>query len=833
MQSFWQEFRYGLRSLANAPGFTAIAVITLALGIGASTAIFSGLYALVLRPLPYGDASQLVMLWDSNRKTEQKHIAVMEGSYPILQKETKCFDGLAAFTADVSRDQILASRLWGTEERLSAIGVTWQFFSVLRVVPILGRTFLPGEAIARFQEGNWQYPHVAILSYAFWQEHYGASPQVIGKTLNLNEFGEHRQYVIVGVMPKDFEFPYPLSPTKPDIFLNLAIPNRFSSGNDLSVIGRLNPDVSLAQAQTEVSTIANRIRKQHSQYYQNEYVSVVPLKSELIRDARSVLWVLFAAFSFILLIGCANAGNLLLFRAVSREKEMAIRVTLGGGRLALIRQMLLEALLLGFAGGTLGFLLTCGAFRLFLAVLPTSIYVPRLDSIALDARVPALAAGFSIFAVVLISVLPSVRLTRPNLNQALKSESFRTASPQHSFFRRPGSVLLIFEVALAFVLLTGTLLMLRSMERLLSVNRQFQPEHLLSVRVVLSNAYWASLPDEASPFSLYRRFEQRVKALPGVESVALTDGLPLTAHRHSSETFKAGGGGGSIAVAFQPAEMRIVSPEYFSLMGIRLLRGRWFDDTDGPTSLPVAVINETMARAYWPNRDPLGLTVEPFLRFTGKRLAYTIVGIVREPKQFATGDNPYPSVYVDLSQVRLIGFTALVRTAGIFKGIGVAVHSAALQIVPGQTFVGQVQTGDELIHEANAKQLLTTRLLTAFASLALLLAVVGIYGLISYYTSRRTHEIGVRITFGAQRADVMRLVLKEGIGLTGLGMAAGTVVSYGFAKSLTSLLYGVSTTDFPSFAAAALLLSFVALTACYIPAQRMMKVDPVVVLRHE
>ncbi|HEV2205542.1 MAG TPA: ABC transporter permease, partial [Candidatus Acidoferrales bacterium] len=833
LETSWRDLCYALRMLRKSPGFAAIAILTLALGTGANTVIFSGLYGLVLRPLPYPNASRLVMLWDSNRRTGLKHITVMEGSYPILQREARCFDGMAAFGPDISRDQMLSTRLWGTDERIAGVGVTWQFFSVLGVAPILGRSFLPSESVATVKDNRSQQAHVAILSYAFWQEHYGASPNVLGKTLDLNEFGTHVQYVIVGVMPKGFDFPYPLYPTKPDIFVNIAIRDWFSPGNDLQVVGRLKSGVNLAQAQVEIDTIADRIRAQYPKYYKDEYVSVVSLRGELIRNVRSVLWVLLAAFSFILLIGCANAGNLLLVRAVSREREMAIRATLGAGRLVLIRQMLIEALLLGFAGGAVGLLLAYAALRTFLAVLPTSIYVPRMNAIALDFRVLIIVAAFSVLAISVFTVLPSVRLVRPDLNQTMKSGSFRREAPLHSLFHRPGSALLIFEVSLAMVLLTGTLLMLRSVEKLLAVNSQFQPEHLVSMAVELSNPYLRSLPDDVSPFPLFQQFAERVSALPGVESVALVNDLPLQHYRGTLEGFKADGGGGPISETFQSAVTRIVTPPYFPMMSMALIRGRWFQDADGPKSLPVAVINEAMAKAYWPNRDPLGLKVEPHWRFTTAKIAYTVVGIVREPKQFATGDSPHPSVYLDYSQVPQPGFTVLVRTAGKPKGIASALRSAALKIVPGQTFVGSPQTGDELIADSDATPRFTTQLLTAFACLALLLAVVGIYGLISYYTSRRTHEIGIRMALGAQRENVMRLVLKEGMGLAGLGVAAGIVASYGFAKSLSSLLYGVSATDLSSFAVAAVLFFFISLLASYIPARRAMRVDPMVALRYE
>jgi putative ABC transport system permease protein len=827
-----QDVRYGLRMLRKSPGFTAVAVLTLALGIGANTAMFSVLYGLVLRPLPYANSSRLVMLWDSNHKTGQKHITVMEGSFPILRGQAKSFEDMAAFHSN-PLDNLVAAKLWGTEERVATTFVSPQLFSILKVPPLLGRTFTASEGIAIVSGDEQEAAHVAVLSYAFWRRHYGANPDVIGQTIALNEFGEKKQFTIVGVMPKEFDFPYPLEPDKPDFWTNYSTTTGvFYPGNDLRVLGRLKPRVSVAQAQAEINTIADRIRAQYLKFYKDEYVTVVPLSSELIHNVRSVLWVLLAAFTFILLIGCANVGNLLLVRAVSREKEMAIRATLGADRLALIRQMLTEAMLLALGGGALGLFLAYASLRAFVALLPQSIYVPRLDSVALDTRVLVFVAVLSVIFAGMFSVLPSLRLTRPNLNETMKSGSARTERWGHSVLRRPGSALLVVEVSLTLVLLTGALLMLRSMQKLLAVNGQFQPERLLSLYVDIDNAYYNSLPSREPIWILFGQFEQRVAAMPGVEAVALADRFPLTS-REDQNQFKADGGGGSIAEAFQPAKMLTVTPSYFDMMGMRLLRGRWLADSDRDGSLPVAVINEAMAERYWRDRDPLGMTIRPSWGRPDKGVSYTIVGIIQEPKRFASGETPGPTVYVAYSQEPLPLASILVRTAAEPKGLAAALRAAALQMVPGHMFVGQVQTGDDLISESSAMPRFATQLLTAFSSLALLLAVVGIYGLISYYTSRRTHEIGIRMALGAQRGDVLQLVLKEGMLIAGLGVAIGIVTAGAFARTLRSLLYGVTTTDVSSFVVSAFLLVIVALAASCIPARRATRVDPMVALRYE
>jgi putative ABC transport system permease protein len=834
MESILQDLRFALRIFRKSPGFTAVAVLTLALGIGANTAMLSALYGLVLRPLPYKDSSRLVMLWESNRKVGTKHTPVTGSAYPILRSQAKSFEDMAGFVPGIPRNHIFAERLWGTEERVSAVAATSQLFSVLRVAPILGRAFIPSDEVDTSSAEGSQTLHVAILSCAFWRQHYGASRDVIGNTLSLNRFGIRREYTIVGVMPEHFDFPSPLYADKPDLWTNDQMwTGAFSSENGLYVLGRLRPGANLTQAQAEVNTIADRIRAKYPKYYKDEDVSIVSLSSELIHNVRSMLWVLLAAFAFILLIACANVGNLLLVRAVSREKEMAIRATLGASRLVLIRQMLAEGMLLALGGGALGLLLAYGSLRAFVALLPQSIYIPRLDSVALDRRALAFAALLSVLSAGVFSVLPSLRLARPNLNETMKSGNASKSSLGRSIFRRPGSALLVVEVSLALVLLTGAVLMLRSMQKLLAVNSQFQPEHLLSIRVGMDTPYIRAQQSDDGIRIPFEQFEQRIEAMPGVEAVALSDSFPPPPHGHTWQQFKAAGGGGRIAEEFQPADMQVVTPGYFDMMRMALVRGRWLADADRDGTLPVAVINEAMAKAYWPNRDAFGLKVHPMYRSTEKDVWYTVVGVVREPKRFATGDTPDPAVYVAYAQAPWAGGAVVVRTAGDPKDIGAAMRSIASRMVPGHMVVGPLRTGDELISESSATPRFATQLLTAFSGLAVLLAIVGIYGLISYYTSRRTHEIGIRMAVGAQRTDVILLVLKEGMLLAGLGIAIGILAALAFARSLASLLYGMPTADFLSFAGAAALLAIVAMVACWLPARRAMRIAPIEALRYE
>ncbi len=826
MSTLLQDLRYGLRMLAKSPGFTTIIVVTLALVIGASTAIFSAIYQVALRRLPYREPDRLVMLWDSNHKTGQEHIRVMEGSFPILLSQTKTFEAMAAFVPPFPRGAIFSLKLWGTEETVATADSTSQLSSVLGVAPLLGRTFAPSDDI--YVENS---PQLAILSFSFWMRRYGGSHEVIGKTLDLNRFGARTSYTIVGVMPEGFSFPYPLFADKPEVWLNLAYSTtRFSPGNNLSVIARLKPGVSPRQAQADVDTVAARIRAEYPRYYQNESVSVVPLQSELIRDVRIVLWILLGALGFVLLIGCANTGNLLLARAVSREREMAIRAALGAGRLVLIRQMLTEAMLLAMGGGVLGLLLAFWGVHTLLALLPPSLYIPRLDTVALDPRVLAFTASVSVVATAVFGVIPSLRLSRLDLSQTIQSGSTQTPAGR-SFLSRPGSLLLISEVSLALPLLVSTLLLTKSLQKLLVVNRDYQPEHLLAMNVSFSNPAIRSFNvSNQKPIAFYREFEQRVAGMPGVQSVALVDQFPLSALGASPYRFKSDGAG-VISENYEPAELRIATPSYFEMMGAQLMRGRWLADLDTMGSLPVAVINEVMAERYWHDNDPLGRKLTP--NFPLRKAVYWIVGVIKEPKQFGGGGTPPPAVYVAYAQMPLPYFTVLVRSAGDPHTIASALHAAALEILPGQMFVGEPQSGGEIVSESSARLRFTTLLLSVFAGLALLLAAVGIYGVVSHYTARRTHEIGIRMALGATPENVLQLVLKEGMALVGLGGLVGLAIAFGLARGMASMLYEVRPTDFSAFCAATLLLLIVALLASYVPARRAAKVHPLVALRHE
>lgn len=817
------DLRYALRSAGRYRTITAATVLTMALVIGAGAAVFSAISKLTLTPLAYPQSQQLVILWDSNRKAGKEHFPVMEGAFPILLDETKAFQGMAAFILPTPRDALYPEKLWGTEEVVSTSACTRQLFSLLRVPPILGRTFDPSEMVLN------SHPRVAILSYSFWLRHYGGSRDVIGKTLDLNHFGLRVPYVIVGVMPEGFEFPYPLAPEKPDLWVDLPyLDAEFGPGNNFLVLARLKKGIEISQAQADVDTVAAHIRRQ-TKYFDNESVTVVPLPSELVRSIRPIMWVMLGAASCLLLIGCANTGNFFLARALSRERELAIRAALGAGRAALIRQMLTESLLVAGAGGVIGSLLAHWGHRALPLIVPSSMYVPRLDSVAQDPRLSALTAAVLVVFAAAFNVLPSLRLCRPNVDEALKPAG-RAAAGSPIGLRR-GSVLLIFQVGLALALLVGTTLLGESLEKLLKTNRGFQPENLLVADVGFSNAAYTALPNfqQVEP-NLYHQFEERVKSLPGVRLVAAVHPFPL--ETGMGWRFKADGSG-PISTNFEPAQWQLVTPSFFEIMNLKLMRGRWLAETDTANGPPVAVINRSMAERYWPVTDPLGRKIWPMFRITAEDIKYTVVGVVQEPRRFGLGDEPVPTVYQAFDQVTPSHFSVVIRTAGDPHAVASIVRSAALQMLPGQTLVGKVRTGEDIVSASTDRLRATTVLVSVFTFLALVLAGLGVYALVSYYTSQRTHEIGVRMSLGARRIDVVLLVCKEGMALVSVGTLLGVGLSFSVGRVLRSMLYETPPIDFRALCLATLFFLVVAVIAIYAPARRASKVDPMVVLRYE
>jgi len=826
---FALDFRYSLRAFLKRPAFTIAAVLTLILVIGVNTALFSTLYCLVFRHLPYPESNRLVVIWDANRLTGRDHMTVIGQTFPRLIADTSSFTHLAGFGGTSSREDMFAYRVWGTDQHIAQSGFTSQLPAVLGVVPLLGRTFNAEDEPDQLRTAVLGE---VILSYNFWKEHFGASPEVIGKSLVLNEYGFQKAYTIIGVMPEGFDFPYPLVPDKPDVWIHLSYRTvgRFVPEHQFMVVARLKPGTSLQKAQAELDVVSRETEAQNPLAYRGEFMLVGSLESEVIRNARTILYVLVSVLAIVMLVGCANIGNLLLVRAVERRQEMAVRAALGASYSSLIRQSLVEAVLLALAGSILGLLFATWAIRGFLLIVPPSVYIPRIQEVPLNFKILLINALISMTAAILFSVLPTLRLLRPNFSHMTQLRGAPARSTR-SILPRHGSMVLVSQVALTLVLVTGTMLLTKSMRKLVQENLHFEPEHLLSIEVSFSNATALSPGFDDRKLVLFREFQNTIGTIPGVKSVALLDSPLLQLDKNPSQ-FKANGGTEPIAHDYEPAEFHVVTPNYFNFMGAELVRGRGLSDTDTVASPKVALINEAMLQHYWPQTNPLGIGVAPLVKY-GKDEFYTVVGVIRDPKRFGKGQASLPTVYVSYAQLPLPAVTVLVRAVRDPRQIASTIRKAAENILPGQMFVGPAKTGEELFSEANARSQLIMVLISAFSGLALLLAILGVYGLISYYTAQRTREIGIRIAFGAQRSDIFNLVVNQSVMLTGLGIVLGLIGAFIFARSITELLYEVGPTDWTAFGAATLTLLAVGVVAAWIPARRATHIEPVIALRQE
>ena len=812
-----RDIRYGARALRKNPGFSCVAIATLALVIGANTAIFSAFYGLVFRHLPYKNPDQLVMLWRSNRKTGVQHSSLW-WSRNFTKNQTKSFEGIATVSLNDDPRWFESTKFWGTQESVQQVPCSANFFRVLKAMPLLGRTFQPDDDAANA-------PSVAILTARFWRQHYGARDDVIGKTLSVKMLGERRDFTVVGVMPEYVEFPYPLLPRQTDFWVNAPVGDEVTYTN---AIARLKSGVNIRAAEAEINTILRGFPSGAKGNNDDDTIQVVPLRSELIRDVKSMLWILVAALAFVLLIGCANIGNLLLVRGFVREKEFALRTALGAGRATLIRQLSIEALLLAVSGGFLGFLLAYWGLRGFLVLLPPTLHVPRFQEAAIDPRVLAATAAISMVAALLFGIFPTMRFSRINLTKALWS-GVVTSQTGGSVLRRPGSLLLVSEIGLALVLLAGTALLTQSFGKLVSTNARFQPQHLLTMDFFVNPD--SSIDDEKSRGVKYLQLIGAITALPGVRSAALASPFPSSSHSYQFQ-FQALTGGGRIAESKQPAEAQFVTAGFFQMLGYELQRGRWFDDRYDLTSSPIVVINQEMANTYWPDADPIGLQLA-WKHGGASADTFTIAGIVKEPPRFPSGAPAKPAVYISLLQKPLLNVDLLVRTQGDPRGVTGMVREATSKGFPAGASLSVVKTGDDLISESMARLRFTMMLVSVFSGVALLLALIGIYGLISYYTAQRTREIGIRMALGATPNGVLKLILQEGMALISAGAALGLVVAYLFGRGLASLLYGVRPSDPISLLGAVILFVAVGSIAFYIPARRAVRIDPMAALHYE
>ena len=813
LEHFVQDIRYGLRILTKNPGFTAVAVMTLALGIGANTAIFSVVNAVLLRPLPYPDADRLVTLDEGGGQQASMGISVAYLDFQDWQRENHSFIQLAAFLGD---DFVLT--LPEGTEYVHGRDASADLLSVLGVKPALGRSFLP-------EEDRPGGRPVAIISHRFWEQHFSQSPHVLSQAVTLND----RAYTVVGVLPAGFEFL-----RESDVYVPLAQADptqlqdrKVHSG--IFVIGRLKPGVTLDKARSDMALVQGRIALAYPEADKGIGAIVVPLKQCIVGDTGRTLMLFLVAVGFVLLIACANVANLMLARCNARGREFAIRLALGAGRTRLIRQLLVESVLLGLVGGALGISIAAWGTRPALAALPGGL--PRSLEVGTDPHVLVFTLAISILTGILFGLAPSLQSTKTNLQESLKEGARGAGSGPH----RTQNILVIAETALTLVLLIAAGLMVRTIQRLWATDPGFDPHDLLTLQIVISPQVTAK-PEKTR--IAFRQLLERVKNIPGVDAAGLTNMVPL-GDTLSTTGFWLGPQTTPPAQAhLNSALLFLTTPGYLRALRIPLLRGRCFAPEDTLTSPHVMLVDNVFAQKFLPGRDPVGTEIN--LEFLGRA---EIVGVVGHVKHWGLGSDAGASVrdeiYFPFEQfpdkfmsMSATGMTLVVRTHSNPATIVPAVRQAVMGPWKDQP-VFNVQTMEEIISTSTAGTRFPLVLLGIFASLALVLATVGIYGVVSYSVGQRTHEMGIRMALGARRQDVLKLVIGQGFTFALIGVAIGIIGALGLTRFLSNFLYGVKPTDPLTFIAVSLVLSSAALMASYIPARRATKVDPMVALRYE
>jgi putative ABC transport system permease protein len=803
VETTFQDLRYGLRMLGKNPGFTLIAVLTLALGIGANTAIFSIVNAVLLRPFPYQAPERLVSVQE--RYSAPRGITVSYPNFVDWRAQNTAFTSIAAVRGNESFNFTGMSE----PERLQGRLVSAEFFSTLGIKPLLGRDFLAED------DRSGATPAV-ILSYGFWQRRFGNDPGIIGKPLTLN----NQSFTVIGIAPQGFQYGAEADVTVP---IGLSTERFRIRGADpgISVVARLKPNLSQEQATTELNLIAERLEQQYPESNKGRRVLLTGLHESFVGNVRQPLLILLGAVCLVLLIACANVANLLLVRSSTRRREMAVRVALGADRWRIIRQLLTESLLLAALGALLGILLAFWGTSFIASQLPDGI--PRLQEAQVDAPVLVFTLAVSLLTGLLFGLAPALQASRPNLTEGLK-EGERGSSGRRQRLR---SVLVVGEVALTLALLVGAGLLLQSFRRVLEVDPGFKAQNLLTMQISVNN------PDGQQVANFFEQLQQNVGNLPGVKSVAVSNGLPFGTANHPAFIIE-----GRPDQENKPSGIRYtVSPAYFQTMGIELLKGRVFTVEDTRDSQQVIVIDEVLARQYFPDEDPIGKR----LKHGPTTPSLEIVGVVRhvEPNSLDAQGSAPAQFYTNFNQTPLQSLPSSVRRINLLTRTEIEPLSLA-SAVRGQITalnkdqaVFNVRTMEQAVAQSVAPRRFSMLLLTVFAVVALALSSVGLYGMMSYSVAQRAHEIGIRMALGAQRRDVLALVVTQGMRLTLLGVTIGLLASLALTQLMKTLLFGVSATDPMTFVLIPLLLAVVALLACYIPARRATKVDPLIALRHE
>jgi putative ABC transport system permease protein len=812
------DARYALRALRKSPGFTIVVMLTLALGIGATTAIFTVVDAVMLRPYPYADMSRIVGLAEATRKGQT--ISIAWPNFQDWREQNQVFEHLAIYRG-------MVVNLTGSDqpERLIASLASSDLFKALGMPAIVGRTFAA-------DEDKPGAPRVAVVSERFWRSHLNADPAAIGRSLTLN--GE--PHTIVGVMPAGMRFPSRLT----DVWLPLglfvpAFPAERGAHPGLFGVAKLKPGVSVERASADMDAIARRLEQQYPMSNTDHTVAVQAYYEQIVQNVRPALLTLACAVAFVLLIACANLANLMLARADGRQREIAIREALGASRWRIFQQLLTESILMALGGGVLGALLARWAVAAFVATRPTT--VPRIDLIAVDARVLAFAIVVSIVTGIAFGLAPALRASSLDLLASLKDAAHGSAGTG----RRMRSALVVGEVAMAIVLLVGAGLTIRSFAALTALDLGFDPSRVVTMRVSVPNARY---PEVARWIAFHRDILGRAGAIPGVDAVGLNSATPLEGGGSESEVrYEGQPPPRSASEEATTCLFQATTPDYFRAMGIAIVRGRTFTDRDDAAGAPVAIVEDALARKFFPGADPIGKRIA--FEFTGghgpaaQPIWREIVGVVRHVRHYGLVREPDNlEVYAPLEQLpiwfreRRPNMTLFARTLLAPEQLAASIRQAVSSVDP-QIPIFSVLTMEEYVGQATEQPRLNMTLLAVFGGLALVLASVGIYGVLSYIVGRRTPEIGIRLALGATRGDVMRLVVGHGMRLAIAGILIGLAAAWAVTRSLTSLLYGISPHDPATFAAIAAMLAAVALAASYVPGRRATRVDPMLALRAE
>ncbi len=800
------DIRYALRNLLRRPTFTLIAVVTLALGIGANTAIFSAINALLLKPLPFPELDRVVAVWDKLPSRGVLHNEVSVANYLDLQSQTQSFDQLAL------------SRWWSANltgidppERIQGFLVTANFLDATGIKPIMGRNFSPEEN----QPGK---DHVAIITHSLWQRRFGGDPHILNKTITVNSIVR----TVVGVMPEYFNYPkgaevYAPIPMTPELMK--------SRGNhSYYVIGRLKPSASTSSAQAEIDNVMARLEQQFPDTNKGWGATVFPIVADTVREYDTALWVMMAAVGFVLLIACANVANLMLARATGRRKEIAVRTALGASRWRIVRQLLTESVIVALIGGALGILIGFWAIDALRAGNPgdAAKYAPGWYQLGINSTVLLFTLGLSVVSGIVFGLAPALQVSKPNLNDSLKEGTRGTTGGSH----RLRSSLVVFEVALSLMLLVGAGLLTRSFLSLLRTDAGFNPDHVLTMNLVLPAAKYK---DEPARAAFYDDLVQRVKAQPGVESAALVNYLPLGGS-NSSDSYLVEGEPEPAPGQEYVGRYRVATPDYFRTMDISIVRGRAFTDQDKAGAQPVVVVNETLARKHWPGQDPIGKRI----RFEGpldKAPWMQVVGVIKDVKH-ELNIPVEPEYYLPHAQDSWNAMVLVTRTIVDPASLSAALRQQVWAIDKDQP-VFDVKTMQEVRSSSVAIYSFSSVMLAIFAVVALVLAAVGIYGVMAFAVTQRTQEIGIRMALGARTGDVLKLVVTHGMKLALLGMAIGLAGSWALTRFIEKLLVGVQPTDLLTFSLVSVCLLVAAFVACYLPARRATKVDPLVALRYE